>query len=404
MTQEPPGGPSGVPGGGAGPRTLAEDLRGRGDGELARLLRARPDLTTPVPVDLTQLATRATTRASIARALERLDRFTLQVVDAAVVLPDGFPYAALRELVGDVPQLPGAVEQLRTWALLWGPEGALRVVRTVRDLAGASPAGLGPPLAQALGATGPARLQEQLADLGLPPTADAVGAIAAIAALFTDRKAVAALLDQAPASAAEVLDKLVWGPPTGSVRGADRPVRADEANTPVEWLLARAMLVPAGPQTVVLPRELALTLRGGTVHRDLAPTPPPIATTARDPQAVDAAAAGAAFTAVRMVEELLELWSAGGPAVLRAGGLGVRDLKRVAASLDVSEAEAALWLELAYASGLVAGDGEADEQWLPTPAYDTWKARPTEERWTTLAGVWLETTRVPGLVGTRDDK
>ncbi|MGW0658228.1 helicase C-terminal domain-containing protein [Streptodolium elevatio] len=403
-THRPPDRPAGTPGGSAPPRTLAEDLRGRGDDEIALLLRARPDLTTPVPVDLTQLATRATTRASVARVLERLDRFTLQVVDAAVVLPDGFAYEALCELVGDVPQLAAAVETLRVRALLWGPASSLRVVRTVRDLAGTAPAGLGPPLAVALGATGPSRLQEVLADLGLPPTADAVGAIAAMAGMFGDHKAVAALLTQAPPAALEVLDKLVWGPPTGSVRGADRPVRADEANSPVEWLLARGLLVPAGPQTVVLPRELALVLRGGRVHRALEPTPPDIATTPRDPQAVDAAAAGAAFTAVRQVEKLLELWSAGGPPVLRAGGLGVRDLKRVAAALDVPEAEAAVWLELAYAAGLVAGDGEPDEQWLPTPAYDVWRARPVAERWAALAGVWLETTRVPGLVGTRDDK
>lgn len=401
MSTETAADPAGSP---AGPRTLAEDLRRRSDDELGALLRARPDLVTPVPVDFTQLATRATTRASVSRALERLDRFALQVVDAAVVLPDGFRFADLAALIGpDVPQLPAAVAELRTRALLWGPDDALRVVRTVRDLAGTAPAGLGPALASALSATGPARLQELLSALDLAPTPDAVTAIAEIGALFADADALRALLQDAP-QAAEVLDKLVWGPPTGSVRGADRPVRADEATSPVEWLLARALLVPAGPQTVVLPREVALTLRGGRVHRQLEPEPPELAVTPRDPELVDAAAAGAAFTAVRRIEDLLEAWSAGGPPVLRAGGLGVRDLKRAAVTLDVPESEAALWLELAYAAGLTAGDGEADERWLPTPAYDTWRARPTPERWSVLAGVWLETTRVPGLVGTRDDK
>ena len=40
------------------PRSLAEALRARDDASLAALLCARPDLITPVPTDLTQLATR----------------------------------------------------------------------------------------------------------------------------------------------------------------------------------------------------------------------------------------------------------------------------------------------------------------------------------------------------------
>ena len=51
------------------PRSLAEALRSRDDRSLAALLRGRPDLITPVPTDLTQLATRAGTRASVVRAL-----------------------------------------------------------------------------------------------------------------------------------------------------------------------------------------------------------------------------------------------------------------------------------------------------------------------------------------------
>lgn len=60
------------------PPSLAEALRARDDASLGVLLRSRPDLITPVPTGLTQLATRAGTRASVVRALERLDRFALQ--------------------------------------------------------------------------------------------------------------------------------------------------------------------------------------------------------------------------------------------------------------------------------------------------------------------------------------
>src|SRR4051794_22073066 len=59
------------------PRSLADDLRARDDAQLLALLRGRPDLTAPVPADITSLAARATTRASVGRALDALDAFTL---------------------------------------------------------------------------------------------------------------------------------------------------------------------------------------------------------------------------------------------------------------------------------------------------------------------------------------
>jgi len=116
--------------GGGAPRTLAEDLRARGDDGLAALLRVRPDLVNPVPGDLTQLATRAGTRASVLRALERLDRFTLQTTQALAVAPDPCPYRVLLTLMTGVDgdrevaeALPGTVAALRTTALVWGRRG-----------------------------------------------------------------------------------------------------------------------------------------------------------------------------------------------------------------------------------------------------------------------------------------
>ncbi|MFI9104756.1 helicase-associated domain-containing protein [Streptomyces fildesensis] len=398
------------------PRTLAEDLRARGDEALATLLRARPDLLSPVPNDLTQLATRAATRASVVRALERLDRFTLQTAEALAVMPDGGAYSVLRALMtGDAADkatdaaLPHAVESLRAQGLVWGGEDRLRLVRTARDLLAPSasvpsPTGLGPSVAEATSGMSPARLQEILADAGLPATHDPMSAVAALADLFSDRKRMKKLLATAPDGATGALGKLAWGPPYGEVGDAIAPVRAATATTPVQWLLARGLLLPAGQHNVVLPREAALHLRAGRAHRTVEPAPPAVTPVEHSPQAVDGTAAGQAFNAVRTVEELLKAWETGGPPVMRAGGVSVRDLKRVATTLDVSETMAAFWLELAYAAGLLASDGELDEAYAPTPASDDWLRLPAQDRWTALAAAWLSATRVAGLVGSRDSK
>jgi len=117
------------------PRSLAEALRTRDDVSLAALLRSRPDLITPVPTDLTQLATRAGTRGSVVRALERLDRFALQTAEALAVAADPAPYDVLLGLMaGDARDpavtdaLPRALATLREQALVWGADDRLRLV------------------------------------------------------------------------------------------------------------------------------------------------------------------------------------------------------------------------------------------------------------------------------------
>ena len=389
------------------PRTLAEELRARPDEGLAALLRARPDLLNPVPGDLTQLATRLSTRASVVRALERLDRFTLQTAEALAVAPDESPLPVLTALLdGARPTAPLAV--LREQALVWGPADRPRLVRTARDVLAPTggtpgPTGLGPPLAEAAAGLSPGRLQDVLTDAGLPATHDPVSAVAALAALWADRERAEALLATAVPGVKDVLRRLMWGPPHGATPA--RGVRAAEARTPVEWLLARGALLPSGPDNVVLPREVALHLRGGRAHRQVEPKPPAVAAAARhDPEQTDRAAAAQAFTAVRIVEEALDLWSTEPPAVLRTGGLGVRELRRTATALDLPEPETAFWLELAFGAGLLAADGEAAERWMPTPLFDEWLRQPVAERWLLLARGWLVATRVSALVGSRDAK
>lgn len=393
---------------GSSPRSLAEALRARDDAALAALLRARPDLLGPVPGDVTQLATRAGTRASVVRALDRLDRFALQTAEALAVGPDPCPYAVLEGLLtgGEDERaraaLPDAVATLRDQALVWGDEDRLRLVRTARELLAPSasrpsPTGLGPTVAEATAGMSPTRVQEIVAAVGLPATHDPVSAVTALTGLFTDPERMSALLDEAPAEAHQVLGRLVWGPPYGEVTPNPTP--------PVRWLRDRGLLLPATARTVVLPREVALHLRGGLAHRDTAPVAPPVpAHREHRPQLVDANAAGQALAALATVEELVKSWEHAGPPVLRAGGLSVRDLKRAAALLDTTEPQAAFWAELAYAAGLLAGDGEADERYAPTPAFDDWVELPPAERWSHLAAAWLPATRTAPLVGEQDPK
>jgi hypothetical protein len=196
----------------------------------------------------------------------------------------------------------------------------------------------------------------------------------------------------------------VWGPPAGNVLRADRDVRRATAQTPGDWLLAHGLLMSTGASTVVLPREVALLLRGGRLYRAVqteSPVPTVVAT--RDKDTVDHASAERAAAFVRHTGILLEAWGLDGPAVLRSGGLGVRELRRSAAVMHVDEREAALVAEVALAAGLLATGDDEPQRWLPTQLYDAWRGAETADRWASLAQAWIDSDRVTGLVGTRDD-
>ncbi|WP_423463025.1 helicase-associated domain-containing protein [Promicromonospora sp. MS192] len=410
----------------AATRHFADDLRQRSDTALAALLRARPDLATPSPSTLRSLAARASSRTSLERALARTDALTLQVLEAVLALeplvgaseprattdrpaPDDPPVTdpplpgplttdvvtrALGGSAADEPAVERAVRRAVDQALLWdaGPAATagddrpagpldLRTVPGLDELLGPNPAGLGPHLSPAPDglATAVGRA------LGTTPQPAAPGA------------ALDALLASAPPGTRTVLDALAWGPPVGLV-----PAAGTRPRDAVNWLVTEHLLVRSDARHVVLPRLVGLALRDGRTHRAPRAVPPAPAGREVPLATADAEAASAALELVRRVRLLRRSWDENPPSVLRAGGLGVRDLRRVAAELESDERAAAFVVEVAALAGLVRDDGEAPPSYVPTVA--DWDDLDDAGRWARLAEAWLSSRRAPWLVGSRDDK
>ena len=355
------------------PRTLADVLRAWTDEQLLTLLQARPDLGTPTPHDTSQIASRATTRASVLRALDQLTRLELATLDALVVLGQA-PRAEITSVVRAEPAATSAaLDRLCALALAWESADQHRALTAVADaLRGDTSAGVS----------------------GLRPVLPhALSRSSAEAAIETLSPAARALLTHVVDSGRE-----------GTTGQARTPRTPTDATTPAEELLAHGLLVPtAGTGTVQAPGQVGLALRGATTV-DPVDERPDIATTERDPSLVDKVAAGAAFEAVRKVELLLDSWGTHPPTVLRSGGLSVRDHKAVTVDLHVTAEEAALLVEVALAADLLAEGPDTDgvPSWLPTHAFDTWAASPPEQRWWTLVHAWLRSPRLPALAGTKD--
>lgn len=358
------------------PTRLVDALRELSDPQLAALLAARPDLAVPVPADLSALSSRAQSRLSLARALEGLDRFTLEILDAVRLAAEPTGATTVGDVVALATSVPegrvrAALASLRELAIVYGPDTELHVVHSVNELCPPYPAGLGRPAAE------------------LDPQ---------VAALAADPGALRRELLAAPPAARAVLDRLAAGPPVGTVREPD-------SDGPVRWLLDHRLLAPDRIDTVQLPRELGLVLRRevgplGELHPDPPVPDPPV----RSAGSVDSAGAGQVMEVLRLTAALCDALADRPAPVLKSGGLGVRDLRRLAETLACGEGDCALLLEVAAAAALITeADGEVPA-WLPTAGYDDWRSLPPAQRWVRLAYAWLELPRQPGLIGTRDDK
>ncbi|WP_296603028.1 helicase C-terminal domain-containing protein [Nocardioides sp.] len=355
-------------------RTLADQLRSWPDERLSRLLVARPDLATPAPHDSAQLASRAAARSSLLRALDQLTTAELSVLDALVVVGQTSA-EGLASVVRAAPaSVEAAVSRLLDLALVWEAPGGVRALTAVAEA-----------LTQTGGATAVSGLRPVSEDP--PPAAD-----------------VRRRLDELSPAARALLEHVLDSGGEATAGSARHTVLPEDARTPAEELLARRLLVPRSGGVVVVPGEVGIALRGGRTTVDTVDEEPTLATSERAASIVDRAAAGAAFEAVRRVELVLDQWGLAPPSALRAGGLGVRDLRATAVQLHVDEPTAALLIEVAAAAGLLAtaADPDGNPAWIPTDAFDQWTTQPVVDRWAALVRAWLESPRLPGLVGSRD--
>ena len=415
------------------------------DREVAALLVARPDLVAPPSSSFLALATRAGAPGSIEHALAGLDVPTLAVAEAVVALsrPD------------ESGQAGGAGPSKVTEGIEAAGDGLAEVARNGQDGgAGGEPAGdepagsestsslVGHPVALADPANSASADLAGLVAAHLPLPAEqvteALGHLRRLA-LVVEGRPVAALeaafgphpfglgpwaaeplsaeqlppaLEELsedvaggggepviPATSVEMLQALTWGPPAGTLRsGGTAPGAAPLVER--GWL-ERSSDAQGRPR-FILPRQVALALRGGRLTRG-----PLTAPEAGDLETVgaDVVASESSFhaeEAVRLVADLLEEWGREGGTIRRTGGVSARALARTADALGLEVDAAARIIEITAGAGLLGLDDDG-ATWVPSSLAAGWLTDSLPQRWAPLALAWSGSARTPWLTGTRDD-
>lgn len=406
--------------------TLSADLAARTDDELVELFAARPDLLQRPPTSFGDLAGRLAAGRGAEAIVEGLDAWKLQVLEAIVFLEP----AATREgaaallarghdatIPGGAGDLRGAVEaaigRLRAVGLVWLGSGAhadvVHALDPVRRMF-PRPFGLGPSARSAFNSRPRDELIVIARTLGLltvsSQTATKPVLIDRIAAALADPVLVAGVLGEAPAASRQLFDEAMrtgWASIPYTYGGS-----RSRGFGNLDWLISHGFLIPASYDRAVVPREVAVSVRGRVVDQLalVRPAPGGGAGGAGGAHGPDAAAATSARSIVAAVDALCMLWGHEPAPVLRAtGGVGAREVKRAAKALDVAEEEAAFVIELAAVAHLVAFDPKADGV-LPTAVFDEWRALPVVDRWLRLVDGWQQANHQLSLSGRRgaDDK
>ncbi|MDR6436892.1 hypothetical protein J2790_002035 [Paenarthrobacter nicotinovorans] len=406
-------------------RALSKELEARSDDSLRALFAARPDLISPMAPDFAALAARASARVSVQRALERLNKPEMQVLETLHLSTNAdtghsISAAGLKKVIAGstLSALDPILAKLQELALIHRadpPAGSPATssrqrfylpVGSLKDVIGIYPAGLGrsytelvrlqPAFAQ--------RVVQLVAELhqsgaGIHPASTPMDAALALQRWTSTPENLRSILATAPERTVGLLDKFgSWA--MGAVPQAQRRASVTHESHdvgPIDWLLARGLLVPLDAGHVELPHSVGLALRGGAIVDDFTLTPPVPELGHTSAALRRNAAMGAIAEILRLAGELLFAVREQPLATLRSGGVGVRELRRLAESIRMGVHETAVLLELCAMAGLLRLDVDSST-WVQPPSLE-WLTLPRQEQWLWMVNAWLASERAPSLVG-----
>ncbi|SDY38398.1 Helicase conserved C-terminal domain-containing protein [Modestobacter sp. DSM 44400] len=382
-------------------RGLADWLAGLDQDALAELLTRRPDAVTGRPPgSLGELAERLTHPESVAATLRGLPAPFLQMVEALHALGECRTTTALIDLLDDAGRgtdHPTAVRavltELTRLAVVWpGPGDEWETPARLSELF-PKPLDLDPPLRELWREQTADTINRTLRLLGHQRVGRKAESLDLLLAVLSTPETVRALAAQAPAQVAADLERLAQ---TGSAddepedRYDQRAYRRKAATR--QWGMEHGLLVgPSWGNECWLPAEIALALRGPAYRAPFTPDRPAVPARETATGVVESAAAAAATQFAGYAIALLDRMARAPVPQLASGGIGVRELTRLAKETGATEPEVRLVLELAAAAELI----EPGEQVHVGSRFGAWRAAEPAAQLAALLLAWWRLPAVP---------
>jgi hypothetical protein len=359
--------------------------------ELGRIIAHRPEtaLLTRPPRDRAELAARLQDETAVGVHYLMANRPVHDVIDMIAASGGQSTIETLAkafDLAADDPDLAQTVAWLTARALAWPEARGLHLVPALMRLI-PPPHRLGGPVRAMLETQTVAQLTAITSRWGLRPARTKALLVAAMAEWLADPDNLRQLLLTASVGIRAEIERLAWdGPVTTAVR---TPAMA--------WALARGLVYSQYWNAVEMPGEVGRALRGPGWQPTFTPRPPQPITVAVAPDMAARESAAAARIVLDQVGALTAECARKPVQSLKTGGVGVRELRRLAKAVGCDEQSVRLWLDVAFEASLLdfEEDESDSERLLATAGYDAWLAQEPAARLTQLLVAWLQLNTEP---------
>ena len=376
--------------------SFRDRLQAAGPTPLAALLALRPAaVAEPLPRNLGELASRLDDPGAVSEVLHGAPLACLQLSEALQALGGRATRAALADLLENV-DTPADLDPALAWLT------ARAVVREVGPdvlegspgLAACFPAPLrlGPPLAALLADETADSLRRMLTFLGQSTPRLRSDALKALTRYLSEPGNVRRIVAQAPPATHAWLVRQASGDEPGGPPAYD-PAGYRVEQEALKWAGVRGLVLgQRWGYLQQMPGEVARALRGPGFRAAFAPRQPPVASCAVGAHQVASEAAAAAAMFGAHASAVLDRLARTPVPLLKSGGVGAREITRLAKATACRDTDVRLVLELADECGLL-DVGEA----VVTAGADAhaWRAAEPAERYADLAVAWWHLGMVP---------